>query len=66
MSTLPKESRSIKFNLFYTPIGISKKDTRNIGRLVRTEFMRTRQSPYESIFSIQQPVLDVPAELKGK
>jgi hypothetical protein len=36
-----------------TPFGISKKEGRNMGKLVRMELIRTRGSSYESILPIQ-------------
>jgi hypothetical protein len=44
-------------NLFLTALGIKKKDNKNIGKLVRTELIRTNRSLYESGSPVQQPNL---------
>ena len=42
-----------KSNLFRTPLGISKKESINIGRLVSIELINTCMSPYNGILPIQ-------------
>jgi hypothetical protein len=37
-----------KSNLVHTPLGISRKDSINMSKLVRTELISTRWSPYDN------------------
>jgi hypothetical protein len=51
--TLLKNHEQKKSKLFRTPFGISKKDNINIGKLVKTELISTKRSPYDSSFANQ-------------
>jgi hypothetical protein len=50
---LPKKSWSKIINFFKYPLGISKKDSINIGKLLSTEFIRTNRPSTERYFPFE-------------
>jgi hypothetical protein len=62
---LPEKSRSKIVNFSNTPFGTSKKDNMNIGRLLRTKLINTKQPPTDkycpfqlwSFFSVHSSII---------